>query len=370
MVAFSVLSLAESSKGATGGAFYMDPVLEVKPSACLLLLGPQLTRLESGRLSYKSLLEAGLTFLQQHGLGERDNGSTFAKEVDLDKLKKQGYVSAMQKVVQVLKEKDLYEEWLEKTLGGSKLQSFDFPDSLQWVLELQQMGAMLACTQYDTLLDDLAGQTPAVVSSNNPAFLKWLKAGETSYLKHELQQQQQSRLQGRSISAELNGSEKCGILHLHGVHTLLESVSLLPYSQAEHTKHLSSEEGNGERVNEGAGGCVTNLGTRLSEIHLASLREIFLNKLVLMVGFNSDCDDPLLPSLLKVIYPDKDLRNLKNPPILLTSSPSCYSLPSFSSPDLFLRLILPSPENLREIIVPGSSRNFAVGMLLSLHRKN
>lgn len=324
-------------------------------------------------MSYKSVLEAGLTFLQQR-VRERGGGSILAREEDLEKLKRMDSVSAMQRVVEVLKKEGLYEEWLRKTLGGSKLQSLDFPDSLQWVLELQQMGAMLVCTQYDTLLDDMAGQSPITLCSEDPRLVKWLEVGGKQCSKREhvrTEAQSSQRDAGGSIAAELSGSDKCGILHLHGVHTTLESISLLPYCSVTHGSSSGTED-SGEGGREVGESCVTDLSVCLEKDHLASLREVFHNKLVLMIGFDGDCHDPLLPSLLRVIYPDKDLRNLKNPPILLTSSPSFVSPSSASmvsshalTQDLFLRLRLQSPENLRDVIMPGSSRNFSVGMLVS-----
>lgn len=303
-------------------------------------------------MSYRYVMEAGFAFLQQRR--KRETGSIF----DLERLRGMSDVPAMQKVVELLRKEGLYEEWLRRTLGGPRLQGFDFPDSLRWMLELQQMGAMLVCTQYDTLLDDMAGQSPVTLRSEDPGFVKWLEIGKQHCsLREPLQTRAQSPLDDarRSIVVELSGSKKCGILHLHGVHTTLESISLLPYCSMTPEGSNAGESGDG-----GMGGNVMDLSARLEKDHLASLREVFHNKLVLMIGFDGNCQDPLLHSLLRVIYPESDLRNLKNPPILLTSSP-----PSSSSPltqDLILRLQLRSPENLRDVIVPGSSSNFTVGM--------
>jgi len=364
MVAVSVVSLAARSNGDTDSAGGMDPVLEVKPSACLLVLGPQVTAsLESGRqFSYESLLDAGVAFLQRHSLTKTGGRSNVAGVMEMKDFRKQGYVPSMQKVVKILKEKGLYSEWLEETLGGSKLHSLDFPDSLQWVLELKQMGAMLACSQYDTLLDDLAGVPPATLRSDDPGFLRWVKVGSSGYspTSHEPPAMQKQQLDRPPVPVELNGNSKCGILHLHGVHTRLESVSLLPYSYRRDERSVCKERTNGRADVET---CKTILGDHLDDHNLASLREVFLKKLVLMVGFDGDTSDPLLPSLLKIIYQESDARNLKNPPILLTSSPR-NSLFSLSPSELLLKLMLPSLENLREVIVPGSSRNFAVGTLL------
>ena len=372
MVAVRVVSLAARSNGAAYSAGGMDPVLEVKPSACLLVLGPQVTALlKSGRqFSYDTLLETGVAFLQRHGPPGMGGQSEVAGGVELKDFRMQGCLSSMQKVVKLLKEKGLYSEWLEETLGVSKLHSLDFPDSLQWVLELQQMGALLACTQYDTLLDDLAGVSPATPRSDDPAFLAWLKAGNSGSSANnqepamqQKQHQKQHPADRPPLPAELNGNSKCGILHLHGVHTRLESVSLLPYRHRKDNRPGYKERANGSsRVAET---CETVLGDHLDDHHLDSLREVFQKKLVLLVGFDGDSSDPLLPSLLRIIYLESDARNLKNPPILLTSSPH-NPLSSFSSTELILRLVLPSLENLREIIVPGSSRNFAVGTLLCL----
>lgn len=350
----------------------MDPVLEVKPSACLILLGPQLTAglVNSKRmLSFKTLLESAVKFLQQRGA---DNGSMLAAGISLSELEQQGCTASMQKVVQILRDKSLYTEWLQIALGSvSHTQSYDFPDSLQWLLELQQMGAMLACTQYDTLLDDLAGQKPAILCSNDLGFLKWLKSGgggdahttkQPEAPAQRLQEQQTHH--GRPLPAELNGLSKSGILHLHGVHTVLDSISLLPYR----CKHSSNvQDDNEEGVADSKEG-VTDLTVSLTDDHLTSLRDVFQKKLVLLLGFDGDHSDPLLPSLLSVIYEGLDLRSLKNPPILLTSSLSPHTNPfsSLSAADIFLRLFLPSPENLRDVIMPGSSRNFAVGKFSSV----
>ena len=307
-------------------------------------------------MSYKSVLEGGFTFLQQQRRRKRGTGSI----LDLDDLRKMDVVSAMQRVIELLRKEGLHKDWLRRMLGGSRLQSFDFPDSLQWMLELQQMGSMLVCTQYDTLLDDMAGQSPVTLRSDDPRFVKWLEIGKQHCSKRETMLARMQSSQGgdaeRSTIVDLSKGEKCGILHLHGVHTKLESISLLPYCSVT-LKNSSSSGESGESEDRS---CVKDLGECLQKDHLVCLRKIFHNKLVLMIGFDSDCYDPLLPSLLRVIYPDGDLQSRKNPPILLTSSPpSSYSS---LTQDLVLQLKLRSPKNLRDVLVPGSSSNFTIGM--------
>ena len=351
----------------------MDPVLEVSPSACLFILGPQLTRQVWESSNYKSVVESGRAFLQRR---KSRVASIFPQNNNLDSLRTTAGVSDVQGMVAMLKKERLYDEWLKRTSEDSRLQIFNFPDSLRWLLELQQMGAMLACTQHDTLLDDMVDQRPAMLQSNDPAFVKWLDIGRQHCSRRgspdSLPTPAQSPTQadappsdaGSFSIVEHNLSSECGILHLH---CAVENISVRPCIPKTQGKRISAED-NAREVGKGLDErCVVNLHKCLEKDHLTALREIFHNKLVLMIGFDSDHRHPFLPSLLKVMYPEKDLQDIKNLPILLTSSPSLPSSSSLTSlhavtHDLFLQLHLCSLDNLQAVIVTGSSSNFTVGM--------
>lgn len=309
----------------------MDPLLEISPSACLFVLGPQFSSSaapHADKLSYNSLVQAGVDYLQE-----------FEDERKLLHLKRDDHLKAMRTVTSLLRKKGLYEDWVQRTFSGDDMEHehLSVPDSVSWLVELHRLGSMLACTQYDTILDRMTGLRPAVMTDEQ-SFAEWLQAGRTA-VKRQQQEEEEGRGEGEgTIAAEEGAACGCGFLHLHGVQTALESICMLPYSDAEDEPASTNK-------------------SFIPKETLNSLQHVFHNKLVFLVGFDGGHQDPLLPSLLELLYPDGDAKVLKNPPILLTSRSAKCSL----EPAKVLQLRIRSVDRLREVVVPGEAKNFSVG---------
>lgn len=327
----------------------MNPLLEIRPSACLFLLGPQLTRTFPSRLDYNSVLSSAVAKLR--GTGPDAEVTKFERGIS-----KMGAVKGMQEALSLLRTKGLYREWLDETFGKKEISGVELPDSVRWLIELQQMGAMVACTDYDTLLDDVCGLHPATVSSEDPAFSAWLTCSKSGVRTIS----RPNKRAGKEKSKEKKGeggeqgsgvvAQEVGFLHLHGARSVPGSMCLLPYAEG-------VERNNRELK------CRTDLDVGRSFVNadtLTALQDVFHSKLVFLVGFDGDEKDPLLPSLLQLLYPERDAKLLKNPPILLTTSRS----PSLFQESLqLLQLRISSVDKLREIVLPGSAKNFSVGEL-------
>lgn len=330
----------------------MDPLVEVRPSACLFLIGPQLARdstPDAGRLSYDCIVRSGLAYLQET-LGERFEAGR------LEEKRRSSPLAAMQEVVWLLRTNNLYAEWAKETFAVSEGQrSPTSSESLQWLLELHQQGAMLACTQYDTILDTLARLPPVTISNGDPEFSRWFSACRESNMTSCDAAERSSQAQDGSENMETsNEAKRPGFLHMHGVQTDTESLRLFPYVEPKLTPD---------------GGEMSFLGSNSSSYInsncLALLREAFHSRLVFLVGFDGEHQDPLLQSLLQLLYPGRDAKVLRNPPIFLTSSgPQSGFLKSELEKILSLRIS--SADRLMDVIIPGSSENFAVGKKLDI----
>lgn len=305
----------------------MNPLLEVRPAACLFVVGPQLTRdsaPHAANLSYEAVVQSGIDRLQECGSGA----------AKVPHLRKEGKWKAMRTAVALLRKKGLYENWMKKTFSTRSTghEQTSIPDSVRLLLELQRLGAMLACTQYDTLLDSMAGLRPAVISEEH-SLAEWLRRDESA------QGGGGVTSESRAAATATEESE-FGFLHLHGAQTALDSLRILPYSEA-----ASSSDAD----------CIP-------EETMTQLKSLFHSKLVFLVGFDDDHQDPLLPSFLQLVYPEGDAKVLKNPPILLTSrSAKCSSLLQ-CKPTKVLHLKIHSMDRLRDVILPGEAKNFSVGM--------
>lgn len=297
----------------------MNPLLEVRPAACLFVVGPQLTK-DSGapNLSYQAVVQSGIDYLQELACGA----------ARVQNIRKEGGCKAMQTMVMLLKKKGLYEDWLKKTFASDSSGHGSIPDCVHLLLELQRQGAMLACTQYDTTLDNMAGTKPAVISHEH-SLVEWLRRDES------LQRGDGGR-SGLETEATAEKSE-LGFLHLHGVRTSLNSIRVLPYLETATSADTDA----------------------IPEETLAQLRGLFHNKLVFLVGFDDEHQDPLLPSFLRLVYLEGDAKVLKNPPILLTASRSLKCSYLLQCKALHLRI--QSVDRLRDVILPGEAKNFSVG---------
>lgn len=391
----------------------MNPLLEVNPAACLFVMGPQLSHkgarnsTRSGAqtkakpapsftpppATYNSILDAGLSFLNTQ-LSKGESG-----DVELAQVKRtaseDGPTKAMERLLGLMKRKNCYDKWLKSTFGpgAERSQLFvnssvdensteELPtatrtqpnsqaaaadptlteiDSFQHLLSLQKRGALLACTQYDTILDSIAGMRPLTLHDTE-TLKQWSKLStlpETVSLQDGMQRKQQPQ------------QHPVGILHLHGVCTNPDSVRLTDYQ-----KSRDSEEEEGEA----SMSTDTSIQGR-NPIPVTSedfgsiapgmdiLREIFRKRLVIFVGYDRGYFDPLLPGLLQMLYPDNEPGSLKNPPILLTSMPLTRQLSVGKQlPSTFLTLMVTEEEihNLSTVISSGSPKNFTVGKCVAV----
>lgn len=324
----------------------MEPLVEVRPNACLFVLGPQLTRCTSTRLRYKSVVKSALDYLQECAV---HHDSPIGDMIGSEPLR------AMEVATTLLKSNGLYDKWLERTFTGFEPEYTDIPDSVQWLIELQRMGAMLACTQYDALLDKMAGRRPAVISSRDHSFSDWLSCGLHHRKKARSQdataKSSSEREKGVVVVVERHAASSkhtqrvSGFLHLHGASTSIDSIHLHPYAEIKAVRK---------------GGCAEKPFSFIPDEILAGLRGVFHSKLVFLVGFDEGHRDPLLLSFLQLIYPEGDAKVLKNPPILLTSfSPDAMFLQC--EPAKILQLRIASADRLRDAILPGEPKNFSVG---------
>ncbi len=308
----------------------MNTLLEVNPSTCVFVAGPRLTvcchRQSAAATSpsgYRDVVEAGVAAVQRL--------TTFASEKERADVcqRLRGTCGedpepAAREVVQLLRRGGCYETWLKETFGHVKTCAEISPSStsrssheaVKHLLSLQQHGALLACTQYDTVLDELAGTEP-VCLEDEMVFDQWV-------------------------------NRRLGFLHLCGVYSRPETVRL-------------------------DGASLKNEMTKSSPKGFKTLVELFKKRLVVFVGFGSEEANFLLPKLVKAIFPEES--TLKNPPIFLGcckgQSPPTNVLdgkelyrqgfPGF----LPLTISQDEVEHLEQVMTAGSEKNFAIGRSFS-----
>ena len=286
----------------------MNPLLEINPSECILVVGPQIaacSATEDGKYppsGYRATIEAGILSAQEIVPFASEEARQRHHQLLRETCERDPALAA-HKLVEILKQHECLKEWLQKTFAAELCRetSLEHPNAtVGHLLGLQKRGALLACTQYDTLLDAAAGTEP-VVLEDSTAFPKWA-SGEVQ-----------------------------GFLHLHGV-----------YSQP-HTVKLDS----------------TTYKKSLAESHptsFSAMVELFKLRLVIFIGFDTEDFDPLVPHLLQTVYPDDSMA--RNTPILLTTNPST-SLPGF----LQLGISQEEVQQLKDVISEGSEKNFSIGEL-------
>lgn len=318
------------------------------------------------------------------------------EEEEIEQIKKtasedQGMTVAMERLVALVKRNNCYKEWLKNTfrLGEEerRASSYSCPDnencqpsdhqhcaptsskyaaelngvsgglaSFHHLLRLQKQGALLACTQYDTVLDSLAGTAPVTLQDTD-TLRQWSRLPTLQEIPANRDAPTTKQPQSQSRS-----SHPVGILHLHGVYTNPSNVRLTDYT-------LCEEEGGGRGSKPHPGSAAgsekeaaTSLSSSVSGMDI--LREVFRRRLVIFVGFDREYFDPLLPGIVRKLYPDNQPGSLKNPPILLTSMPLTRQLSiARQLPSLFLTLLISEEEvhNLSLVVSSGSPKNFAVG---------
>lgn len=163
----------------------MNPLLEVNPSACVVVVGPTVARsclLDPPsylKLTFHSFLKAGQELLKANecGWNMQDLEKT-AKEVDTE-----------------LSKRGLRDKWIQSHLALSGVQTLSTTPTIQLLLQLQTQGCKLVYSYYDTILDTIAGTEPVLLSNA-----------------HQVEQW-------------MNGKAN-GFLHLHGSHSMLSSIVL------------------------------------------------------------------------------------------------------------------------------------------------
>ena len=378
----------------------MNPLLEVNPAACLFVMGPQLSH-KSARnptrsnevgadsnsqhqafsslfncvppATYRSILETGLraaTYL----FSKPDVGSGQLLSKIEEIASEERLTVAMERLVELVKRQSCYSEWLkiifqgeddsfctnkalqcqkstnseEKQSQGANATSQELTpqgmESVQHLLNLQKQGALLACTQYDTILDSVAGTRPVTLQDID-TLKHWSSLSTLPETTQDVHRRQPLC------------RHPIGILHLHGVHTNPNSIRLTDKEEGDSSpakgRHLARDDPDTISCSSSAG--------------MDILREIFRKRLVIFVGFDWEFFDPLLPGIMRNLYPDNKPGSLKNPPILLSSMPvTRQSSVGTQLPSLFLTLMVPKDElyDLSQVISPGSPKNFTVGELL------
>lgn len=285
-------------------------LLEIDPRACAFVVGPQLTTEGLGDSnnepallrSYRTVVCACIDVVCSRVDGAMLDDKQQRQEKLLNVALELDVTVAAQVAAERLRERGQYERWLHEasTLTHQPVHSTAH-DGIRNLLRLQEHGALLMCTQYDTLLDRAAGTEP-VLLNQRAEFEDWARG------------------------------ERQGFLHLHGVFSSPESVVLckLDYSQ----------------VLQGLGMAST----------LARLKEIFTQRLVVYLGYDGEFFDPLLRILQKMLVSEEFLQS--NPPILLTAQPTLALTPQF------LQLPLSQYEiaHLDTVIGTGAGKMFTIGV--------
>lgn len=286
----------------------MNPLLEVNPSACVFVVGPQIaarcakaaTKLPP--LGYHAIVKAAIRAVEGTPHASAASEDKKHTQESLKQVYERDPVLAIRKAVEILKLESRYEEWLNKTFAVElRGPEANLESNVTHLLELQRRGALLACTQYDTLLDAMAGTAPIT-------------------------------LEDQTMVQEWASGEVQGFLHFHGVWSQPDSLQL-----------------------EGVGCEEPSMDCEPQSTSLATMRDIFRKRLVIFVGFDVEDPDPHLPKLLQALYPEDSA--MKPPPILLTA------LPNHQYASLFLQMRISQEEigHLEEIISSGSEKNFAIG---------
>ena len=223
-----------------------NPSLEIDPRKYLLVIGPQFTATalkevgvdsSSLALTISQLLTLGLEVLLQ-----TDELRSDAERVKCDTLYRNAYeldpLFAVKKLSISLQKNGKYEEWLKRAFDFHIVPCNKSP-SLQRIKQLQQEGALVMYTHYDDALSQLTKTRP-ILMSDVPYFEKWCR-GESN-----------------------------GILHLHGVYSDHETVVFDTDAHHAPNHPLSAAT--------------------------AELTNVFCNRHVLMLGFDSENDneDPIL----------------------------------------------------------------------------
>lgn len=242
----------------------MDPALQIDPERCVLVLGSQMVAaalaLSEGvpaALSYAMVVDIGVQkMLQLEGV-ERLEEKSRRQTLLLSAYELEPSFAAS-KVVESLREHGVYQQWLDEMFGS--LLTLPVQKGPGGVVEtlraLQDRGALLVYTYYDTVLDT-ALNTPPVFLQDEDAVRSW------------------------------SSRQSPGLLHVHGVFSRPDSVCC----DCVNYRRL---------VGEACGGQL--------------LREACRNRTVVFAGFDREFFDPFLTKFSRTF-----LGPSHPPPLLLSS---------------------------------------------------
>ena len=288
-------------------------MLEVNPSACLIVLGPAAT----GSKSCKELMEAATRYLQTC---KKLSFSAKRKAIaEIKKADKTDVGAALQRAIRILKEADSFSEWLQ--LVFHEASPTPLSPTLEQCLELQKQGALLACTQ----LDSLPGTRQATLHDED-AFKSWLSSdtAEEEYINVE--------------------SDDCNtVLHLCGIYTKLETI-------------WTGDEEDSRKNNEPR-----------DRTAFVNLKNILQKRLAIFVGFQGETQNRFILNFTNNFYAQSAEGVLKYPPIILTNpnwqrgSSKKEVEGNVFSHFLTLQVQEEDAKLLGNLISRGSKRNFSVG---------
>lgn len=255
----------------------MEPVVQVDPERCICVIGPQIaaqylsaTEQSAGTaaaLSYKGLVEYGIQrVLEAEHFASRD------EKLRRETLLKHAYelepVFAANKVVESLRSHGRYEHWVTEMFSSVRSTPAvrGSNATADHLLLLQDKGALLVYSHYDTVLDTALSCSP-ILLENEEAVRNWAT---------------------RRTS---------GLLHIHGVHSLPATMKwdCVTYESS---------------VGDCGGGKV--------------LKELCKTKTVLFVGFDGDHYDPFLSKFASTFC-----QVSTQCPILLTAANAEVNTPAF-----------------------------------------
>lgn len=249
-------------------------MLQIDPERCVLVLGSQLA---AGALALSEGVPAALSYAMVVEIGMQKMLELEGVSKVEDKARKQSLMLsayelepsfAASKVVDSLREHGVYQKWLDELFGS--LLSLPIHRNQGGVVStlnaLQEKGALLVYTYYDTILD-AALNTPPILLSDEAAVRGWA-THRTS-----------------------------GLLHVHGAHSQPDSVKCdcVNYRQL---------------VGEASGGQI--------------LREVCRNRCVVFLGFDSEFFDPFLFKFSRAF-----LSSSQTAPLLLSLAPKLPLLENF-----------------------------------------
>ena len=255
----------------------MDPTLQIDPERCVLVLGSQLA---AAALALSEGVPAALSYAMVIDIGvqkmlELEGVDTLEEKSRRQSLLLSAYELepsfAASKVVDSLREHGVYHQWLNELFGS--LLTLPVHHTQGGVVErlasLQEQGALLVYSYYDTILD-VALSTPPVLLTDEEAV------------------------------RNLIGRKSRGLLHVHGAYSQPNSVccDCVNYRQL---------------VGEASGAPL--------------LKEACRNRNVIFIGFDSEFFDPFLTKFSRTFLSG----STQSPPLLLSSLATVAKLPPLES---------------------------------------